>query len=251
MNIKSLTSLVFVLVLASCTKEASVPNNNNVSNPMMSLVALSSGYHLTTTSAAIASDMQDAEYEFTVIHTSNFGETVDVIAGGVIPSGPTVYVNNIQMNPFSGDSYLLNDVPISLFDNTVTLKDNSNDTLMSLQVPKIIQARKLGDDNSLDLQISEHPTLTWEMDDSNPTGQVAIYIKYYEDANLNSAPIDTKLFIVDDLDEAFDITTDFVSGAVAINLQLVRGNAKNFSYSTSDYILFNVRSSDHHFYIMH
>lgn len=250
MNTKILSIIAIFISLSSCTKKEVEDSNQSTFNPLASLSMMASGYDLTPASQDIADDMLVAERELAIIHTSNFGETVDVIAGGTVSGGPTLYINNLEINPYTGQSYLVNDVPISFFNQTVDLKDASQNTILSLQVPKIIQAEKLGSPNSIIIDINDETILKWTHDDTNPTGQVAIKIDYYENTSLNGAPLDSKLFIVDDNAEEFDLSTDFITASKAIKVNLVRGNAKNFSDANGSKVFFNARSTDHHYYII-
>lgn len=231
----------------SCAKET-IENAQTEFNQQLSKLAIAaSNYQLTPQSQAIADDMTEAQLEFCVIHSSNYGETVAIKAGGVVPNESSVKINGLSLSPYANRSYLNNDMPISWFDGTVNLSDPNSNILASLHAPKIIQVSFLG---SKILDSSKPQIINWQFDDSNPTGQVAIFIRYYSSDVGQSPPFYSKLFIVNDIDEKFDILQNLPEGAKKLNISITRGNAVNFVNGSSEKVFFNVRSTDHHEYIL-
>lgn len=235
------------IVAIACSKENIEQVNTEFSHQLAQFAIAASNYNLTPQSEAIADDMTTADLEFSVIHTSNYGETVAIKAGGVVPNESSVTLNGLTLTPYSNRSYLNHDMPINWFNGTVTLSDPSSNVLASIHAPKIIQANFLG---SKILDASVPQELTWVYDDSNPTGQVAVYIRYYDSEIGQTPPFTSKLYIVNDKDEAFDLTSNLPAGTVKINVSLTRGNAVNFVNGSTEEVFFNVRSSDHHEYIL-
>lgn len=246
-TIKIIVLASAAVVAVACSEDVIEDVNTEFSQQLAQLAVAASDYNLSPESEAIAYDMTEADLEFCVIHTSNYGETVAIKAGGVVPNESSVSINGTTLTPYSNRSYLNNDMPITWFDGSVILSDPSSNTLASIHAPKIIQADFLG---SKILDVSEPQILTWDYDDTNPTGQVAVFIRYYDSSSGINPPMSSKLFIVSDIDEAFDITTNLPLGTERINVNLTRGNAVNFVNGTSEKVFFNVRSSDHHEYIV-
>jgi hypothetical protein len=244
-NISILTGLA--LLSLACSKETIENVNNDFSQQLNKLAIAASNYQLSPQSQAIADDMTEADLEFCVIHTSNYGETVAIKAGGVVPNESSVKINGLSLTPYSNRSYLNNDMPITWYNGTVTLTDPSSNILASIHAPKVIQASFLG---SKVLDVSKPQIMTWQYDDTNPSGQVAVYIRYYKTEVGNTPPFTSKLYIVNDIEEEFDILTDLPDEVKKLNISITRGNAVNFTNGSTEKVFFNVRSTDHHEYIL-
>lgn len=233
-----------VLSLFSCENTVE-ESTNGISLQLAQLAKKASNYPLNEASEAIVDDMLTADLEFAVIHTSNYGNTVDVVAGGVVPNEASISINRVNLTPYAGRSYLSGDIPLNWFDGEVSMKDPSMNELATIRAPKVIQAPFLG---ARVLDVSQSHFFTWESDDTNLTEMVAIHVTYYDEVGASRSILSSDLFLVDDDSEAWDITTDLPAGAVAASYVLTRGNAVNFSNGSTEKVLFNVRSSDHHYY---
>jgi hypothetical protein len=225
--------------------------NTRVDNPSGCFIGHQPYFEGSAEPTEVSTDLlhacQSSNHEFSLIFTSNFGETVGVKGGGIVKNSNFVEINSQKFYPFSGQSYLFNLLDSSLFGNVVCFKPSNSLTQKCLRAPQPIQAKPLAYANNDGLDASKPQLIRWKRDTLNPAGQIFIQRTYYTDATSTKAITHIRMNLVNDSDEAFDILSQLPSGSKAIQVKLTRMNGMPVNLG-SQTVFLNYRSHDSHFY---
>lgn len=242
--------------LVSCSKE---DRENKSSSGFEDIVLKASTYTLNSEGLAILDEMQEASRNFAVLQTANYGEFVNIKVNGTYVTHGGISINsNTYLPNLGSSSYLIYDSSpptsmVSYFGNNIVIKDNSTSETCEFYSPAAIAGKILTQGQNMELDANQPNILSWNKDDNNPTGKVAIYYKLYtgDMANSNTGPYLQDYVLLDD-NGSYDISNLLDSKTGSIMFILVRGNGRNLTSSniSSDVVFFNVRSEDHHYYLV-
>ncbi|MEQ9263126.1 MAG: hypothetical protein RLP14_08200 [Owenweeksia sp.] len=258
---KKLTLFFLVAGLAmACNKDQNSSRSSN-NNPFSGILKLI-GANMTTETQRIYDEMNEADYEFTIISTSNFGmysedsPEENYLLGGVTPETMTVDVNGIHnFDPNLGeDSYLYQGIDFSsLYGNTIDIagtdyQNSNNDFLETFYVPLEIRADNLGENGTNFINEDSPMALGWVPDPNNPTDQVAILYELYVGDLMESEPVEKDVILTAD-NGSYDLNEIINSNnnVTQIRFTLTRGNSALVSTDIGN-VFVNVRSEDHHIY---
>jgi len=240
--------LLISFFVFSCNKE-----NKIIKSPgglIGPFYAALSGLNLTPYSQDIYDNIFDADRAFDILITHNQGQYVSFLVMGSLNENSSISLNNQLFSPnLDPISYFYAGDGEPYYGTTTNLiyRENS-DTLSSLSFysPEPIVADKISNDGMIERTATS--TLTWNDDPNNQAGQVVLVITSYSDEFETS--IDEQILVIDDIGY-YDVSDSYQNTNVkAIKMILIRGNGQNVTMSDGGEIFMNVRSQDHHFYMI-
>lgn len=261
-NLKSVLLLAIGLLIFIYSCKKTVTNEGTTGNNYVQMLArtVSIVSDLNPEGQRIFNDIKNAKYNLTVMCSYNFGNTQSnnnpYIFGGTTPTNFSIEIDGNQYSPAqNGGWYRPGSEFESFFGKNIEVKVNkknsSDEIVKKIYYPQEIHFTQLSTVGELYINRVGN-TIAWNTDNQNPSGQVVLSYKCFDNDNLSSIDgiVSEDILVLDD-NGNYNIDGIISNPEIKrIELELGRGNGFSINDAENGNTFFNIKSSDFHTYLL-